>query len=192
MTTRIPRPGERYLHFKNRQYQVITVAKHSESGDELVIYQALYGDFKTYARPLEMFLEEVDLRKYPQATQKERFKLIEEHSDTVILADVNQDSGEMNRVGVRRSRQNSQPQRAISKSRTDGVSPLLMDFFDAETYEEKYSILLEMRDDVSDIMINNMAVVLDIVIPEGDLDVRYEELKRCLRTRERYEIIRRR
>lgn len=62
-----------------------------------------------------------------------------------------------------------------------------MAFFDAQTMEEKYKILVDMEEDINDHMINNMAVVLDVVIEEGPLERRYEELKTCVRTFQRYE-----
>ena len=63
-----------------------------------------------------------------------------------------------------------------------------MAFFDARTMQEKYEILLDMREGITDRLINNMAVVLDVVIEEGPLDQRYEELKNCVRTFQRYEV----
>ncbi len=155
-----PKPGEKYLHFKNKLYQVVTVAQHSETGEKLVVYQALYGGFQTYARPLEMFVGPVDKEKYPQAQQEYRFQLAEPQQESEVL-----------------------PHEETKKP----VKDKLMAFFDAESMEDKYKILVDMRDEINDHMINNMAVVLDVVIEEGPLEQRYEELKTCVRTFKKYE-----
>jgi len=58
----------KYRHYKGREYEVIGVAKHSETLEEMVIYRALYGEGDLWVRPLKMFLEviEVDGRKIPR------------------------------------------------------------------------------------------------------------------------------
>ncbi|WP_347331923.1 DUF1653 domain-containing protein [Marinimicrobium locisalis] len=53
-------PG-RYRHYKGKDYQVLDVATHSETGETVVVYRCLYGDYSLWVRPLSMFTESVEV-----------------------------------------------------------------------------------------------------------------------------------
>ncbi|WP_443668105.1 DUF1653 domain-containing protein [Holdemanella porci] len=65
-----------YRHFKGNSYDF--VAMHTETQEKMVVYQALYGDYKYFVRPYEMFVSKVDHDKYPDVKQEYRFELVEE------------------------------------------------------------------------------------------------------------------
>lgn len=53
-------PRGRYRHYKGKFYEVIDIARHSETEEEFVVYRTLYGDFGLWIRPLSMFTEQVE------------------------------------------------------------------------------------------------------------------------------------
>lgn len=189
MMYRTPKPGELYRHFKNKLYQIVTVATHSETGEKLVIYQALYDDFGVYARPLDMFVSEVDHEKYPDVKQKYRFERITpqtKQTDTQVKSEaVRQSAAKMPEAGSVQV-QTSKAQVADADD-DQAPNPQLIKFLDADTLEEKYNILVSMSDTITDRLLDDMAVVMDVVLPAAPLMERYEDLKNIIRTRQHYE-----
>ena len=71
----IPKAGELWHHFKNNEYKIIACpVMHTESREICCVYQALYGSYGIYCRPLDMFMSEVGHEKYPNAEQRYRFE----------------------------------------------------------------------------------------------------------------------
>lgn len=257
----IPRAQEIYRHFKGNLYQVVAVAEHTETGEQLVIYQALYGDFKIYARPLEMFTGPVDLTKYPDADQEFRFRLqgldagrqrAESGRQNMPGTDGGEDMpgtddgedmpgtgerGTMSRMGEgKRAGQSglgnsaetvygrkaagpegmagnfskagaspgkpevesqtaaagaeSQGQTAYGEPEAEepGLDPLVLEFLDARTYEERLNVLAALHHRITNEMITTMSLCCDIEVQGDDVEQRYEDLKQCLITKERFEI----
>lgn len=67
-------PGKIYRHFKGHHYMVDLIAEHTETGERMVVYTALYGENKKYVRPYDMFTSLVDREKYPETPQEYRFE----------------------------------------------------------------------------------------------------------------------
>ena len=160
---RRPVAGETYKHFKEKNYKIIAIAHHSETDEELVVYQALYGDGMICARPLDMFVSEVDHEKYPDVKQKYRFEKIADAVENVP----------------------EEPKEKPLSQMT--AEEKMMAYFDEDDLEARYQILLTMREEVTNTMIDNMAVVMDLVIPDGSIQNRYDDLKRAIQTKQRYE-----
>ena len=72
-----------YRHFKGKWYSVLQVVRNKKSSVDYVIYKAMYGNKKIYARPLDMFLSLTDTKKHPKATQKYRFMSLNELKDVL-------------------------------------------------------------------------------------------------------------
>ena len=128
-----PVAGQIYKHFKNKMYQIVAVATHSETKEKMVVYQGLYGDFGIYVRPYDMFMSEVDHVKYPDVAQKYRFECVGVVGQGVSESNID------NRIEVC-----NVPSEAINEGtkveeaeNCEEANPDLIAFLDAETYEEK-------------------------------------------------------
>ena len=73
--------GKTYKHFKGQKYKVICIALDSETNEEVVVYEALYGKHLIWTRPYEMFNSLVDREKYPEVKQQYRFELVNEREN---------------------------------------------------------------------------------------------------------------
>lgn len=171
-----PQPGEFYKHFKDKLYQIVAIANHSETDEELVIYQALYGDYKIYARPLAMFVSEVDHNKYPDVTQKYRF-------EKVLLGEKEERVEETKTVAF------EEESVLPTELKENGEVPdkRLIDFLDAETFAQKADLLKLYSKNIDDKLIDAIAASLDTIVPEGSIDDRYNSLRSFVNTQAKYE-----
>ncbi|MDE6896501.1 MAG: DUF1653 domain-containing protein [Lachnospiraceae bacterium] len=185
--------GQFYRHFKNRLYQVVAVAEHSETGERMVVYQALYGEYRVYARPYEMFVSEVDHEKYPQANQKYRFELVkpadgQKESQNQEVPKSGYEQSDVQEPAAERAEEQTDTQvPAPEKTEEGAVNPLLLEFLDADTLEDKMHIMIFGRNQMDDNLLNSIAISLDLVVEEKSTEEKYDEILNCLSMMERFE-----
>lgn len=185
-----PRTYEKYKHFKGKLYQIIAIAEDSETRDEQVVYQMLYSPFQIYVRPLKMFMSKVDSGKYPNSTQKFRFEQVKELEKTKELEQMEIRNGKFEYPEFEEnimSQEESDMKENLDYDVDEVVEPLLLDFFDADSYEAKLGVLRKLYPIITNDMINAISMTLDIEINEGTLEKRYQEVMKCLVTLEKYE-----
>ena len=181
--------GQIYRHFKDKMYQIVCVAKHSETGEMLVIYQKLYDDYAVHARPYDMFLSEVDHEKYPEVTQKYRFELVEVENvkSDMAITDIQEENVSIDIVDEMEDVSFETTEIAED---SEVCNNDLMAFLDAETYEEKHNILVGMKNRLTDRLIDDIAASMDVMVDKGDLNKRYKSLLTCIDTKAKFEIMR--
>lgn len=205
-------PGDFYRHFKGKIYQIRELAKHSETGEDMVVYQGMYPPFQVWVRPLSMFLDSVDHEKYPESRQQYRFE--EVVFQNTLQQDVVQERGADSRINATSSQKTDQEivpktERSVSISDQELRKILINDqgekfltgrmsdeeiarrgflaLLDAETYREKRQILVGLQEYLNELYLNNLAAALDIVLEEGSSQEHYDTLLHCLETYEKYE-----
>ena len=198
-TTFLPKVHEIYKHFKGNLYQITAIAEHTETGEILVIYQAMYGEFKTYARPLSMFISRVDREKYPEVTQEFRFELQGPEAErqraalgvpSGAVADRKVAFVQEKAAADRKVASAKEKEKAADQGTAEGefqLDPGMLEFLDADSYEEKLNILAGLHHRITDHMLTTMAISCDIEVGEGDIEERYSQLRNCLLTLQKYE-----
>ena len=223
MNREAPRPGDYYRHFKNKLYEIVTVATHSETEEKYVVYHALYGSYQDYVRPYDMFMSEVDHDKYPEVRQKYRFEKVGDRisglketgelpekekaseekktpEETKTSAENVSDTAAAWTGGSREKDAPAAERHSVSEkpgkedwhqgapsSHSQQSLDLLNAFLDEESPEKRLELLAVRQEEVTKRFVENVSLVLDLNIPEGELEDQVYHLKRYLRTMMRYE-----
>lgn len=201
-----PKPGEFYRHFKGNLYQILAVAIHTETEEPLVIYQALYGDFQIFARPLAMFQDiaengkkrfvktvigkniEDEHKDSPKSQSEEDYRGKNRKQTDEITREINKNqSKNQNQDKNRNQNKNQDKNQNQNKNQDKDLYEQMEKFYDADSYEEKLSCLLPLRGKLNDIMLMNIAVSLDIAVPEGSIEDQFQSIISCLKTMKKYQ-----
>lgn len=156
--------GDIYRHFQGSLYQIVAVGKHVETLEEYIVYQELYGESQIYIQKLQDFFAVLDKEKYPETEQKYCFKKVEK--DTLPIDTFME-----------------------QKDDKDGMQ-MLMEFLDAETCKEKMEIFMKMREKLDGKLLMNIAVSLDLVVDEKNMEDSCQIIMKNLEQRSKFECFR--
>lgn len=153
--------GQLYRHFKGNLYKALHIAINTETEEKMVIYQAMYDEELIFARPYDSFVSRVDRYKYPDVTQEYRFEPVVEGESTSRVESTSEEES--------------------------GLDPRVLEFLDADSFSDKLMLLREMKNVVTDKMLNTMAYSVDLSLNGDTTEERYADLLNCISLRERYE-----
>ncbi len=176
MDRTIPRPGEMYADQEGELCQILCVADDFDTREKMVVYQALYGSFECLVRPIGIFMRKMQ----PKTSAVSKG----------VLKETKTDSASGRTVGTTGIFPRRQEQKREQKTQEEQANPALLEFLDADTLEEKYQVIKSLQHSITDRLIDDFAVTLDLVIPDGRVDDRYQQLLSSVRTMQKFETTR--
>ena len=195
-----PVAGRIYKHFKGNLYKVLAVAVHTESEEKLVVYQSVENPDRVFARPLEMFMSDIDRFRYPLIRAKYRFTLVSEPeeetngeetkeeeilSDSVLISEQEEET-EPSKTEV--TDEQSDDDSAVYKDNGELViDPYVEGVLDEKEFSKKIEFFEMLRGKCSEDMLTTIAISLDIQLQEGSIEDKYSQILRTLKMHEKYE-----
>lgn len=192
-----PVAGQIYKHFKGNLYKVLAVAVHTESEEKLVVYQSVDNPDRVFARPLEMFMSDIDRFRYPLIRAKYRFTLVSEPEEETNGEETkeeetkeetpNEDTKEED-VKDEETEEQSDDDSAVYKDNGELViDPYVEGVLDEKEFSKKIEFFEMLRGKCSEDMLTTIAISLDIQLQEGSIEDKYSQILRTLKMHEKYE-----
>jgi hypothetical protein len=187
---RVPAAGQLFLNKEKKLFQFILIAADKDNQKDIAVYQELSGDYKVYAKELSSFFTEMlpyTTEMLPYTTEmpyKEQTIEKEYTPDIKLETKSNVIQNEVKEIEEIKAKF-----KETTKVSDDNevVSPILLDFLDADTYEEKLNVLIGSRKNLTDRIVNHMAISIDCIVEDGDMEDRINNLIYCLKTHARFE-----
>ena len=187
-----PVAGQIYKHFKGNLYKVLAVAVHTESEEKLVVYQSVENPDRVFARPLEMFMSDIDRFRYPLIRAKYRFTLVSEPEEETKEEEtkeetLNEDTKEED-VKDEETEEQSDDDSAVYKDNGELViDPYVEGVLDEKEFSKKIEFFEMLRGKCTEDMLTTIAISLDIQLQEGSIEDKYSQILRTLKMHEKYE-----
>ena len=205
-----PVAGQIYKHFKGNLYKVLAVAVHTESEEKLVVYQSVENPDRVFARPLEMFMSDIDRFRYPLIRVKYRFTLVsepEEKADKPLKtkaaeSETPQPSEDTPAASIPSSEQEEETEPSkteVTDEQSDDdsavykdngelvIDPYVEGVLDEKEFSKKIEFFEMLRGKCTEDMLTTIAISLDIQLQEGSIEDKYSQILRTLKMHEKYE-----
>ena len=205
-----PVAGQIYKHFKGNLYKVLAVAVHTESEEKLVVYQSVENPDRVFARPLEMFMSDIDRFRYPLIRAKYRFTLVsepEEETDESLKtkaaeSETPQPSEDTLAASIPSSEQEEETEPSkieVTEEQSDDdsavykdngelvIDPYVEGVLDEKEFSKKIEFFEMLRGKCTEDMLTTIAISLDIQLQEGSIEDKYSQILRTLKMHEKYE-----